>query len=187
MDSQKGQGVTNIVVPIIILFLFISLGCNNSNPTETSLEVGKKNSDTAETDFTCLELSFIEDLESSWESSYKDNSLPLKGFVRIQSNAVENGQEIAFENKQLNNHLTISKFEYADGDELFQVEYVVQPEQINCIEEQLKANNYVIDEDDYKHFHQRDRYIKNDQDGSGSKYIHIEKDKELISYYHSLD
>src|SRR3989344_2881129 len=109
---------------IIIFILLITFGCQNSNPTESSKGNIKKTLDSKEIDYTCLELSFIEDLESSWESSYKDSSLPLKGFVRIQSGPVENGHEIVFENKQQKNKLKISKLKYGYGEESFYVEYL---------------------------------------------------------------
>ena len=172
---------------IIIFILLITFGCQNSNPTESSKGNIKKTLDSKEIDYTCLELSFIEDLESSWESSYKDSSLPLKGFVRIQSGPVENGHEIVFENKQQKNQLKISKLKYGDGEESFYVEYLVQPKQLLCLEEQLKENNYVVDEDDYKHIQHHDRYIKNGLDSLESKAIHIVKKKGLVSYYHNLD
>lgn len=186
-------GLGTLIFPGVILLIC----CENSNRSEYHAEK-RINSDSKESSdddskqidseqhidtVTCLDISFVERLESGLESEYKDGRLEKMGYKQITSNSTENGQEITFENR-MKNRLIISKSHYPDGEISFKVEYFVDSSQLMCMENQLNQNNYSIDKD--YHYLRDDRYLKKGLGTYEKKRIVINANRLSLTYIHIL-
>jgi hypothetical protein len=117
---------------------------NQDSATETTNQVTDNTSsiDSSWIDTNCLDIFFIESIESGWESSYQNSRLAKNGFTRQSSRSVENGEEFVFVNKTLKNTITILKSKFPDGESIFSVEYIVKQEQIECFKNTLTDTKY---------------------------------------------
>ena len=190
--------LNSITSVTFFLFGFIQLtGCENSgSPVSESDELSDDVSTVQRVNkadatdpipdndtITCLDISFIEKLETGLESGYKDTRLIKQGFEKVSSRKIENGKEMIFENHQ-KNRLKISKSVYTDGETTFKVEYLIDSSQLKCMENQLKQNNYTIDEGDY---HLRyDKYLKKGLGSYEKKRMTIDSEKSTVTYIHII-
>ena len=135
----------------LVVISSIVTSCNHSDsptePDDKQVDIESELDPTVEPQIdskvdsvNCLNDSFIENLETGWESGYKDPRLAMNGFSYESSRNIKNGKERIFKNYQFGTELRISKVEYPDGETFFSVIYQVTPEQLQCFEESL--NNF---------------------------------------------
>ena len=178
---------------MIITITLFSAGCEESRTSNghayteiDSIQNAEKietQVNSIEDSITCLDISFIESLESEWSSGYKSPKMMHKGYCRISSEIIENGKRIIYKNT-LSNKLEISKLNYADGETAFIVEYFVDSKQLNCFEQGLKQARYMMDENQYRL--QNDRYLKKGLGSYEKKTVLLDSNKKIVTYVHSV-
>lgn len=126
---------------------------------------------------TCLDVTFIENLESSWTSGYKDPRLAKKGFSYETTRTIEYGKEKTFENYTSQKQLKISNVEYPDGETFFTVKYQVTSEQMECLEKSL-PNSYVKTNSD--------KYLKKGLGSYAEKLITCDSKSLWVTYTHRV-
>ena len=180
------------VLPFLSILLLI--GCTNSsspntqdnsqleNNPEEKKDTIESRSVTIKDTITCLDIAFIEQLESSWNSTFKDPKLAKKGFRRTTSRTIDYGKEIEFENSAMKTSLQISKSKYPDGEGSFSVHYFINPFQLDCLKKQLNNNdNYKIDSNNGG---SKARYLKKGLGTYENKIIEIDSTKLTLFYIH---
>jgi hypothetical protein len=91
---------------------------------------------------SCLEIKFIESVESGWNESYQQGRLTKRGFTRVTSKGLANGNEIVFEKKGSRTKLTLSKSTFPDGESVFSAKHVVQENEFDCFTRSLTDSKY---------------------------------------------
>ncbi|PHR30934.1 MAG: hypothetical protein COA38_09400 [Fluviicola sp.] len=141
-----------IVKLLVIALIFTSCGDSNSIPKvdsenvefesdslKTKIETSNKEDSLNEVDISFLDISFIENLEFSWESTYRNAKLAIKGFTRKSNGSVE---EKVFENKILGNKLVLSKVNFPEGGSRFSVTYTLNKKQFDQFTTSLVGTAY---------------------------------------------
>lgn len=138
---------------IAFIVLQLTTGCNSTNsdnytenPSEVQSDLDTNTIDPLEDSIidtvTCLDVSFVENLESGWTSGYKDPRLAFKGFSYKTMRTIEYGKEKIFENYTSQKQLKISNIEYPDGETVFTVKCQVTPKQLECFVQSI-PNSYI--------------------------------------------
>ncbi|MCJ8292212.1 MAG: hypothetical protein HRT58_20210 [Crocinitomicaceae bacterium] len=141
-----------IVKPLVIALIFTSCGDSNpipkvdsenvefeSDSLKTKIEASNKEDSLNEVDISFLDISFIENLVFSWESTYRNAKLAIKGFTRKSSGSTE---EKVFENKILGNKLVLSKVNFPEGGSQFSVTYRLNKKQFDLFTTSLVGTTY---------------------------------------------
>lgn len=140
--------ISVVYITTIILGLIV-MGCTDSNSSNQYTEDSSEDQSALDTNtveaqedsivdtVTCLNISFIESLESGWTNGYANTRLAEKGFSYQSTRNIENGEEKTFENHALNTQLKLAKIEFPDRETLFIATYQVTADQLTCFEEGL--------------------------------------------------
>lgn len=131
----------------------------------------------------CLDIKFIEGLEASWKSSYKDNRLALKGFVYDSDRDSGDARIKVFKNHSFGSELILSISTYPDGSTNFAIKYVLTDE------EYLRCFVNSLDSLVYKETIKGSKYKKRGLGSYAHKTIEIDNLEDsgwTIEYNHSI-